>query len=368
MLPGSTVPASLAELLGAFRGCFTAPSFATFVAMVVGLVAQPGRRTVCGMLAGAGLARAWSHHRARRFFSRARWSLDEVGARLIAARLAGEGERVRVAVDDTLFHRVGKTVFGAAWQHDGSAKGRDKVGRGNCFVVAAILADLPFCSRPVALPVLFRLWRPTAKDTKDTKGGNTKARGKAKNSKAGGNAKNSMAGGNAKGGKAKGGKAKGGKANKSSTSSGAGKRGKRLPANAAGPYCAATRWASQPTWPPHCNGAPQPWIATGSRSPSRSPPSPGSGMAPGTPRRCGSRWPAGPAAKASTSRCAAPTPTRKTRRPSPTAPGGGPSLCGLSRCPVGFCLIAVLSRRDGGVARAEGVSETLITKIGAVVR
>jgi hypothetical protein len=62
MLPGLTVPASLAELLGAFRGCFTAPSFATFAAMVVGLVAQPGRRTVCGMLAGAGLVRAWSHH------------------------------------------------------------------------------------------------------------------------------------------------------------------------------------------------------------------------------------------------------------------------------------------------------------------
>jgi DDE superfamily endonuclease len=190
MLPGLTVPASLAELLGAFRGCFTAPSFATFAAMVVGLVAQPGRRTVCGMLAGAGLARAWSHHRAHRFFSHATWSLDEVGvrlARLIAARLVGEGERVRVVIDDTLFHRVGKTVFGAAWQHDGSAKGRDKVGRGNCFVVAAILVALPFCSRPVALPALFRLWCPAAKDTKDAKGGgNTNA---GWNTKAGGNAK-----------------------------------------------------------------------------------------------------------------------------------------------------------------------------------
>jgi DDE superfamily endonuclease len=221
MLPGPTVPASLTELLGAFRGCFTTPSFATFAAMVVGLVAQPGRRTVCGMLAGAGLAREWSHHRAHRFFSHAKWSLDEVGVRLaqlIAARLVGEGERVRVVVDDTLFHRVGKTVFAAAWQHDGSAKGRNKIGRGNCFVVAAILVDLPFCSRPVALPVLFRLWRPAAKDCKDTKAGKA---GKGGNAKAGGNAKgrgktkNSKAGGNTKGGKA----------NKSSASSKAGKRG-----------------------------------------------------------------------------------------------------------------------------------------------
>jgi hypothetical protein len=36
--------------LEVFRGCFTAPTFVTFVAMVLGLVAQTGRRTVCGML------------------------------------------------------------------------------------------------------------------------------------------------------------------------------------------------------------------------------------------------------------------------------------------------------------------------------
>jgi hypothetical protein len=36
-------------------------------------------------------------------------------ARLIAARLVGEGERARVVVDDALFHRVGKTAFAAAW-------------------------------------------------------------------------------------------------------------------------------------------------------------------------------------------------------------------------------------------------------------
>src|SRR6266508_5558864 len=134
MLPGPTVPACLSELLGAFRGCFTASTFQTFTMMVLGLVAQTGRRTVCGMLAGAGLQLSWSHHRAHRFFSHARWSLDEVGVRLaqlIAARLVGDGERVRVVIDDTLFARVGKSVFGAAWQHDGSAKGKDKTARGN---------------------------------------------------------------------------------------------------------------------------------------------------------------------------------------------------------------------------------------------
>jgi len=45
-------------------------------------------------------------------------------------------------------------VFAAAWQHDGAAKGPKPVGRGTCFVVVAIVVELPLCSRPVALPVI----------------------------------------------------------------------------------------------------------------------------------------------------------------------------------------------------------------------
>ena len=59
MPPGLTLPASLAGLLGALRPCFTAPSFRTFCGLAAGLAGQVRRRTVCGMLLGAGLARAW---------------------------------------------------------------------------------------------------------------------------------------------------------------------------------------------------------------------------------------------------------------------------------------------------------------------
>jgi hypothetical protein len=65
-----------------------------------------------------------------------------------------------VVVDDTLFKRSGKKVFGAAWHHDGAAKGPKPIGFGNCWVVAGIVVELPFTSRPVCLPVLARLWRP----------------------------------------------------------------------------------------------------------------------------------------------------------------------------------------------------------------
>jgi DDE superfamily endonuclease len=67
------VPASLMRLLAGLAPLFTAPSFRTFCGLARGFLAQTGRRTVCGMLAGTGLAHCWSHDRAHRFFSGARW-------------------------------------------------------------------------------------------------------------------------------------------------------------------------------------------------------------------------------------------------------------------------------------------------------
>jgi hypothetical protein len=163
MLPGATVPSSLAGLLAVFRPCFTAPTFPSFVGLIVGLIAQTRRRTVCGMLIGAGLEQLWHHSRAHRFFAVARWSSDTVGlvlADLIVTHLLPVGSPLTVAVDDTLFKRSGKKVFGVAWHHDGAAKGPKPIGFGNCWVVAGIVVQLPFLSRPVCLPVLARLWRP----------------------------------------------------------------------------------------------------------------------------------------------------------------------------------------------------------------
>jgi hypothetical protein len=142
-----------------FASLFTAPSFRTFCGLACGFLAQAGKRTVCGMLAGAGLSRAWSHDRAHWFFARARWDADDLGlaaARLVVALLVPAGEPVVVAIDDTLFKRRGK-VWAASWFHDGSAHGPAKTGYGNNWVIAAVIVRLPFCSRPVAIPVLAKL-------------------------------------------------------------------------------------------------------------------------------------------------------------------------------------------------------------------
>jgi hypothetical protein len=163
MLPGLNLPASLAGLLAQLRPVFTGPSFRTFCGLVAGLAGQVRRRTVCGMLLGAGLGRCWPHDRAHYFFARAAWDLDQLGlavARLAVMLLVPPGAAITVAVDDSVFRRSGRRVFGAAWQHDGSSPARNKLSFGNCFVTCGIIVALPFCSRSVCLPVLARLHVP----------------------------------------------------------------------------------------------------------------------------------------------------------------------------------------------------------------
>ncbi len=69
MLRVPTLPGSLGRVLETFRPCFTTPTFTTFVTLLAGMVAQPANRTVCGMLAGAGVAGVWHHSRAHRLFA-----------------------------------------------------------------------------------------------------------------------------------------------------------------------------------------------------------------------------------------------------------------------------------------------------------
>ena len=80
-------------------------------------------------------------------------------ARLILSRLLAADAAIEVVVDDTLFRRWGPKVFGAFWTHDGSAQDPNALGRGNRWIIIGIVVTVPFCSRPVCLPVLLRLWR-----------------------------------------------------------------------------------------------------------------------------------------------------------------------------------------------------------------
>lgn len=162
MLADSTLPVSFLTLAHALRPCFGAPTFTTFVHLLAGMICAPGRRTVTGMLTGAHRAQSWSHDRAHEFFSTRAWDPIAAGELLTATvidQLLPPGAPVQVSVDDTLFRRRGTHVWAASWTHDGSARSKDKIGYGNTWVVLAITVALPFTSRPIAVPVMARVWQ-----------------------------------------------------------------------------------------------------------------------------------------------------------------------------------------------------------------
>jgi hypothetical protein len=163
-MPTTSLPCSLADLLKVLRPCFTAPTFRTFQALVGGFLAQPGLRTVTGILLGARLAGRWHHARAHRFFAAARWSADQLGLAacdLIVGVLLSPDAPIVLVVDDSLFKRTGRKIHGAGWRYDATATGRKRTAWGNTWVVIGVLVALPLVPhRRVCLPVGARLWQP----------------------------------------------------------------------------------------------------------------------------------------------------------------------------------------------------------------
>jgi len=160
------MPNSLAGLLSLLSPCFTQPTFQTFSTLMVGFAGRIRDCTITGMLQTAGLAGVWHHSRAHDFFARRRWDPDELGVRLLdflVSVFVKPGAPIRLAIDDTLFGRSGRRVFGAHYLHDGAQpEGSGRRTRwGNCWVVVVLVVQLDCLGgRPVGLPILFRLFRP----------------------------------------------------------------------------------------------------------------------------------------------------------------------------------------------------------------
>jgi hypothetical protein len=162
MLPAESLsmPAEWRDLLEQVAPAFARRStHRLFMLLACGLILAD-RGTVTGMAAASGIGREW--RRACWFFASAKWDADALGlavARLVVRYLPGEGDPLAVVVDGTFFRRWGRRVAEARWACDGSAQGGKKVASGNTRVIAALVVRLPCCPSPVALPVLFRLWR-----------------------------------------------------------------------------------------------------------------------------------------------------------------------------------------------------------------
>jgi DDE superfamily endonuclease len=161
-MPTSSL-ATFALVLSSFRRHFTAPTFVRFLVLVAGwILAGEPARCVTEALVASGVSGVLHWQAFHRFFSRARWQIDALGRTLLGllGPLLSSG-RLELVLDDTLCAKSGRSVFGAAMHVDpvSSTKRRKNLVRGHCWVVLAVVVDVPWSKRPWAIPLLFRLYR-----------------------------------------------------------------------------------------------------------------------------------------------------------------------------------------------------------------
>jgi DDE superfamily endonuclease len=159
------LPSSLSAILSLLEPGFTRPGYRNFCALAHGFLGRVGEHTITGMWQAARLAGRVHHARAHAFFSRARWSPDELGLRLldfVIERFVPVSGPLLLAVDLTVFKRSGRKVYAARWLYDGAGLAKHRALRfGNGFMVLGVLVHLPGLGERVwCLPVLARLWLP----------------------------------------------------------------------------------------------------------------------------------------------------------------------------------------------------------------
>jgi hypothetical protein len=166
----TSIPQSVSDLLDDFRASFTRPGFANFTTMVVGWIICSGRHSVSRVIQAAGELGGSKHHSSHyRFLSCGRWCTDTLGKMLFRRLLRYVPGQVGIAIDDTLCHKGGPHIFGAAMHFDSRAStyGRGTTtGRKGCFafghnwVVVSLWIPLPWNQdRGLAIPFLWRIYR-----------------------------------------------------------------------------------------------------------------------------------------------------------------------------------------------------------------
>ena len=153
---------SLAPMLLAFQSCFTQPTFASFWALACAWILCSGRRSLTRIIQAAQLTRFKHYCSFHRFFSQARWNLDDLGQCVFQLLLPFCAQVLVGAVDDTLARKSGRHIWGAGMHHDPlrSTQQRPFFAFGHNWVVFSLQATFPFAPHKVwAVPILIRLFR-----------------------------------------------------------------------------------------------------------------------------------------------------------------------------------------------------------------
>lgn len=144
------------DLLASVAAAFTSPSHTLFAELVSAWVTATGRRTITAMVAVMDPATRAAHDAYHRFVRAGSWSMDVLWTSIVAAVLAHVGAGpLTVILDDTLLHRPGRKVQGAAiWRDAVRSSGKTVVlARGLNLVVLAVRLSPPWGGMPIALPV-----------------------------------------------------------------------------------------------------------------------------------------------------------------------------------------------------------------------
>lgn len=161
-MPEWILPATFLALLSEFRPIFTTPSFANFQVLVCGFVHAIGKHKISDGIRAAGALASKHYCSYYRFFSHARWSLDELGLALLALVVALFGEaEIELVLDDTLTRRTGKKVALGTMHADPILRqgGKPFLSYGHIFVVLSVLVRVPALGRTGwALPFMSRLF------------------------------------------------------------------------------------------------------------------------------------------------------------------------------------------------------------------
>ena len=158
-------------LLVNFSPIFTEPSFRNFAALVESWLLCTGRRTISRVIQIHGLGDETRQHHSTfyRFFSRAEWIPDKLGAcifQLVLEWLPSD-TRIILTVDDTLCRKGGAHIWGGGMHHDallstygGAQKAMKFFSFGHSWVILCVCVPLPWNKRrALAVPIGFRLYR-----------------------------------------------------------------------------------------------------------------------------------------------------------------------------------------------------------------
>jgi len=150
---------------------FSQPSFCNFVFLLEGWLLAGGRAMTSTALTSL---ETYPKHFATyyRFFSQGAWEPDALGIALVklVLPLAPQGPLLAV-VDDTLARKTGKHIWGANMHHDPLHWLPNALAFGHNWVVLSLVVQVPLVHRPVAVPVLWRLYRSPKKRVGKTRQG-----------------------------------------------------------------------------------------------------------------------------------------------------------------------------------------------------